>query len=163
MVKILSVGELLEQSYAASLREQQRGPVGSVRHTAAMNAVECQRIIEQRKPDTDCWRFGILQTLDDYTSAQRRGVDARAVFGEAPGPTGSRRVDVAFAALADYVAERDGWEAPGWARRPGMVLDGQDAWFPDVPAMFRGQAVMESPRAFRERGIFITGRSLWRA
>ncbi|MDR2372868.1 MAG: hypothetical protein LBD77_01940 [Bifidobacteriaceae bacterium] len=58
------------------------------------------------------------------------------------------------------MAERDGWPPPAWALNP---LRRADAWFPAVPAIFRAEAERDSPRAFRERGIFITRRSLDRA
>lgn len=109
-----------------------------------------------------CWRFGILQTLDDYTSTLRRSGTTLAaeVFAAEPAPTGSVQLDAAFAALADYLAERDGWQAPDWAADAARRTDG---WYPAVPAIFRAEAERESPRAFRERGILITGRSLDRA
>lgn len=85
---------------------------------------------------------------------------AAEVFATEPVSTGSRRLDAGFAALADHLAERDGWEVPVWALDPARRTDG---WFPAVPAIFRSEAEQESPRAFRNRGIFITGRSLGRA
>ena len=109
-----------------------------------------------------CWRFGVLQALDDYTSAvRRRGLDLGAmVFAREPEPTGSHEIDAAFAALADHLSGRDGWTAPEWVRDPARVTP---PWFPDVPAIFRDEAQQQSPRAFHERGIFITAASLNRA
>lgn len=49
---------------------------------------------------SDSWRFGVLQTLDDYTSTLRRGGAqlASQVFTEPPAPTGAKEIDAAFAA-----------------------------------------------------------------
>jgi hypothetical protein len=92
----------------------------------------------------------------------RRGGTALAaeVFAAESAPTGSTRVDAAFAALADFLAERDGWPAPDWAMNSARRTDG---WYPAVPAIFRAEAERDSPRAYRQRGILITGRSLDRA
>ncbi len=85
---------------------------------------------------------------------------AAQVFSDAPPPTGSAEVDAAFAALADYLAERDGWQVPAWALDPARRTEG---WYPAVPDSWRIEAENDSPRAFARRGIFITGRSLNRA
>lgn len=161
--KVLAVGELLERAQAApdpDWRALSRDAV--LRHTAQSNAHECVRILAAGGSLVECWRFGILQSLDDYTSAIRRGSLALGtkVFEDEPERTGSQEIDAAFAALADHLAERDGWAAPAWTQDPSRVTS---AWYPSVPLIFRGEAERESPRAFRERGIFITARSLARA
>lgn len=96
------------------------------------------------------------------TSTLRRGgiTLAAQVFAEEPPSTGAAQIDAAFAALADHLAERDGWRAPSWAVDAARRTS---SWYPAVPDVFRAEADRESPRAFRERGIFITGRSLARA
>jgi hypothetical protein len=111
----------------------------------------------------DCWRFVILQTLDDYTSTTRRGgVSLGAqVFTPDPPPTGSPELDAALAALAQHLAGRDGWPPPAWTTDPARYLS--EPWYPGVPAMWRDEADRDSPPAFRDRGIFITSRSLARA
>ena len=78
------------------------------------------------------------------------------VFGAAILP----RVDAALAALADHLAERDGWAPPPWVDDPDRTTT---AWYPCVPPIFRTDADEQSPRAFRRRGILITDRSLARA
>lgn len=160
---VLSVGELL--AYAAERRERDtvaRPDSDVLRHTAASNAEDCARLIASGEPPTECWRFGILQTFDDYRSEVRRGTPelAAAVFADAPPATGSAEIDAAFAALADHLAESDGWTPPAWVHDPSRVTT---EWFPSVPWFDREEALQESPRAFRERGIFITPRSLARA
>lgn len=158
--EVLSVAALLDASRATS--ETAPSPSAGVRHTAAQNAVACLALLARGESLDECWRFGILQTLDDYTSALRRGGSdlAAGVFTDEPPHTGAVEVDAAFAALAEYLAERDGWQAPGWV----LALSRRTAaWYPAVPAIFHADADQESPEAFRRRGILITSRSLARA
>lgn len=158
--EVLSIGALLERAQAAPDYTPAAG-VG-VRHTAAGNAARSAELLLAGDTPETCWRFGILQTLDDYASTLRRGGPqlAAEVFRDEPEPTGSTQLDAAFAALADHLAERDDWTSPAWASDRWRRTE---SWFPAVPAIFRAEAERESPRAFRERGIFITARSLNRA
>lgn len=158
--KVLSIGALLERARTAPVYD----PAASVgvHHTAASNARHCADLLAGGDSPDTCWRFGILQTLDDYTSTLRRGgvMLAAQVFSEEPVRTGAVQLDAAFAALADYLAERDGWQAPAWANDPPRRTSD---WYPAVPDIFRAEADRESPRAFVEGGIFITRRSRHRA
>jgi len=165
--EVLSVSELLALSVETLPGVQ--SPAGavakdafSVRHTAAGNARHCSGLIEGGESLDVGWRFGILQTLDDYVSTVRRGGVklGAAVFAEEPPRTGSVELDAAFAALADHLAERDRWEAPSWAQNAERAVE---SWYPAVSSIFREEAKAESPRAFRQRGVFITERSLARA
>lgn len=158
--EVLLIGALLERARAAPAYEPPAS-VG-VRHTAAGNAAHCSALLAAGDSVESCWRFGILQTLDDYMSTLRRGGArvAAIMFADEPALTGSPELDAAFAALADHLAERDGWQVPDWALDPARRVS---EWFPGVPAIFRAEAEQDSPRAFRERGIFITSRSLNRA
>lgn len=157
--EVLSIESLL----ARSLREPEpvQSKVGLL-HTASGNAAHCARLLAAGESLDSCWRFGVLQTLDDYTSALRRGgVELGAqVFREDVELTGAVELDAAFAALADHLANRDGWLTPAWALDQARVAKG---WFPAVPSIHREKALRESPRAFKQRGIFITSRSLDRA
>ena len=157
--EVLPIGTLLARAQAAPASEPATD-VG-VRHTAASNARRSTDLLAAGDSLDACWRFGILQTLDDDTSTLRRGgvVLAAQVFSEEPPRTGAVQIDAAFAGLADYLAERDGWQAPAWADDPIRRTNG---WYPAVPDIFRAEAERESPRAFRERGILIAGRSLAR-
>lgn len=158
--EVQSVAALLDAALTAP--ETVPGAGVGVRQTAADNARACRKLLAEGQGLDVCWRFGILQTLDDYTSVLRRGglTMAVGVFTDEPEPTGAAQVDAAFAALADHLAERDDWQPPAWA------LDSTrrtDTWYPAVPDIFRADADRESPRAFRQRGILITARSLARA
>lgn len=90
--RVLSVRELIEKAQSApgvDWRALSSG--GPVRHTARSNARECARMFSEGDSLAACWRFGILQSLDDYASTvRRRGLDLGAmVFAREPEPTGS--------------------------------------------------------------------------
>ena len=108
------------------------------------------------------WRFGVLQLLDDYESVLAHdGVDAAAhLMAEAPGPTGHSGLDAAFAGLACWLADRDGWDAPDWARAEERVA--RPWWFVSTSAYGRAWAMVQSPAQFRIRGVFITDTALQR-
>ena len=139
-----------------------RGSSVGVLHSARGSARRSAELLDEGETLDGAWRFGVLQTLDYYRSTVARGgVQLGAgVFAEAPEPTGSAELDAAFAALAEYLADRDGWAVPAWAATRGRL---QNDWFPDVPAIFREEARAASPAPFRSRGIYITDRSLARA
>ncbi|GAB33351.1 mycothiol S-conjugate amidase Mca [Gordonia otitidis NBRC 100426] len=84
------------------------------------NGTYAAELLAAGEPLAAAWRFGILQTVDDYTSVLRRSDPTRAasVFDEPPAPTGAVELDAAFAALADHLAERDGWDTPRMGARP---------------------------------------------
>lgn len=159
--RVLPLADMLE--LASSRTPAVVGAGVGVLHTAADNARTCRDLIAGGESLDAAWRFGVLQTLDDYQSVSRRaGVDVAAgVFAEEPEPTGSSQVDAAFAALAAHLALRDGWVAPSWVDAP--TRRAEHPWFPAVPEMWRADACEQSPAAFRCRGVFITERSLNRA
>lgn len=158
--EIRSVTALLDAAHATP--EHTPSSCFGVLHTAADNATNCRRLLTEGEGLDACWRFGILQTLDDYTSTLRRGGPrlAAQVFDDEPPATGAVQLDAAFAALAEHLAERDGWTTPEWAHNPERCTE---TWYPAVPKVLRAEADRESPQAFRRRGILITSRSLDRA
>lgn len=122
------------------MRPTRRGPV---RHTAASNAAGVRDQVAGEAGEDGLalgWRFGVLQILDDYTSCLRRGGTgfASQVRAQEPPSTGVVEVDVAFAALADFLAGRDGWQAPAWVEDPGRVCPRW--WYPQVMDVFRSEA-----------------------
>lgn len=162
---LLPIGTLLSRARATDAGPPAGGEAHTsreVRHTARGNARRCSELIRKGEPLDSVWRFGILQTLDDYRSTVARGGVSlgAAVFDAEPAPTGSAEIDAAFAALAEYLAEQDGWRPPSWLTG-GERVSGD--WYPAVPDIFREEAEAFSPRAFRSRGIYITPRSLARA
>lgn len=80
------------------------------------------------------------------------------MWSEAPRSTGDSRVDAAFAAMAEYLARRDGWQVPSWARLPER--EAWPWWFVTDLRGLHPRALVESPSSFRRRGVFITSGAL---
>jgi hypothetical protein len=159
--QVLRVEQMLDHAQATA-----QPPVGvgvGVLHTAAGNARSCRDLLATGGSLDDCWRFGVLQTLDDYASTRRRGgvTLAAGVFSDESPLTAAAQVDAAFAAFACYLADRDGWHAPAWASHPSRFFAGR--WYPAVPGIYRNEADTDAPPVFRIRSILIAGRSLARA
>jgi hypothetical protein len=108
------------------------------------------------------WRYVIVQLLDDYShDLARHGASvASQRFVREPPPTSSTEVDAALAALAEYLARRDDWPLPSWARKPGRYS--ARWWFVTPLRGMHPTALQESPPSFRTRGIFITAGALSR-
>jgi hypothetical protein len=159
--EVLSVTEMIrlaEEAPAAPVRS------AGVLHAAAGIAMDAAELVAAGEPLTAGWRFGVLQTLDDYTSTCRRGGVAlgAGVFTDPPAPTGSVELDAAFAALAEYLAERDGWTPPAWSFEAWRSV-APAVWWAATPSIYCDIALEESPRPFRDRGIWITLSGLARA
>ena len=60
--------------------------------------------------------------------------------------------------MAEYLARRDGWEVPSWARLPGR--EAWPWWFVTDLRGLHPRALAESPSSFRRRGVFITSGAL---
>jgi hypothetical protein len=108
------------------------------------------------------WRYVIVQLLDDYSHDLARdgaSVASRRFISEPP-PTRSVEIDAALAALAEYLARRDNWPLPTWARKPGRYT--ARWWFVTPLRGMHPTALQESPPSFRTRGIFITAGALSR-
>jgi hypothetical protein len=108
------------------------------------------------------WRYVIIQLLDDYShDLARAGASvASQRFRREPPATRSAEVDAALAALAEYLARRDNWALPSWARKPGRYS--AKWWFVTPLRGMHPTALQESPPSFRTRGVFITGGALSR-
>jgi hypothetical protein len=83
------------------------------------------------------------------------------MWAESPRATGDTRVDAAFAAMAEYLARRDEWTVPSWARLPER--EAWPWWFVSDLRGMHPRALVESPSSFRRRGVFITSGALERA
>src|SRR5258708_2083802 len=108
------------------------------------------------------WRYVVVQLLDDYDHDLARAgtVVASRRFSHEPPATRSTEVDAALAALAEYLARRDNWPLPSWARKPGRY---SSRWWFVTP--LRGMyptALQESPPSFRPRGVFVAAGALSR-
>lgn len=60
--------------------------------------------------------------------------------------------DAYLGALAEHVAADRGLAAPPWAEEPGRFL--ARIWWPRYPGLW-ARAIVESPAAFRRRGILL--------
>jgi hypothetical protein len=108
------------------------------------------------------WRYVIVQLRDDYSHdvARAGAAGASRRFSQEPPATRSAEVDAALAALAEYLARRDGWPLPSWARKPGRYSNRW--WFVTPLRGMHPTALQESPPSFRTRGVFITAGALSR-
>lgn len=155
----LSVGQLISASNDASGTQPLRK--WPTEFDAARAARACSARIRAFGSRAECWRFGILQTIDYYQSAVARGgVSAGSrVFRVEPAPTGDEMVDACFAALAEYLADRDGWSAPQWT----LTRYPTGEWVVPEWEEFRTEAVEQSPPPFKSRNIYVTPLDLTRA
>lgn len=130
---------------------------------AQASRVGKQLLAQSATTSTDLWRHVILTLLDDYTRVQaHQGVPAAAdLFEQEPDRTGDARVDAALAALAEWLAVRDGWTTPAWTRGPGRRID--PPWLVCEVAGLRSLAEAETPAVFRAHGLLITAGALERA
>ncbi len=158
----MSVGELLDYSLALPPEPQGQGS-NDLRNTVKTAARACVRLLEEGLSLDQLWRYCVLQLLDDYVSTVKRaGIPvAQRMFADEPDPTGSLEIDASFAALCEWLANRDDWVPPDWVRLANRYL--VDPWFPDDNKIFHAQALLESPAPFEERNIFVTLSGLSRA
>jgi len=119
-------------------------------------------MLTDHEPLMRVWRFAVVQLLDDYLSALRHTsvAAAQTMWTDEPVPTGDVRVDAAFAALAEHLARRDGWQVPMWAHDTSR--EAVPWWFVTELRSLHARALVESPSSFRRRGVFITNDALER-
>ena len=133
-------------------------PSQPVSFDAARAARSCRAILAEGGDLVDAWRFGILQTIDYYTSyLTRYGVTtACRVFDQEP-ITIVPCVDAAFAAIAEHLAARDGWIPPSWVNDPARFAP--LPWFVAPAAQesgyFHDEALRLTPPEFRRRNVYI--------
>jgi hypothetical protein len=148
-------------------RDLRVGTIGDVKMQAFETADQAAGTAASMLADGELlsrlWRYVFAQMLDDYTSVLRHaGLPAAArMWADAPRATGDTRVDAAFAAMAEYLARRDGWTVPAWARLPER--EAWPWWFVTDLRGLHPKALVESPSSFRRRGVFITSGALERA
>lgn len=103
-------------------------------------------------------REGAADFLDDLRWSRDEADVERRIAAEPP--LIGARADAYLAALAEDVASRHRLVVPPWAGGPGRFLD--HFWWPSRTPGLQARAVVESPAAFRRRGIFIGGTTLHR-
>jgi len=93
----------------------------SVGLDAAGAALLADELLADGESLQSVWRYVIVQLVDDYShDLARVGVSvASRRFDREPPVTRAAEVDAALAALAEYLARRDNWTVPSWARKPG--------------------------------------------
>jgi hypothetical protein len=99
------------------------------------------------------WRL-IAEFLEEY---RWESIDTRLVLlTQEPASTGDERWDVFLAALAEYLAARDGRAAPAWVESRSL----RRFWFPFNTRAARVDAVVHAPAAFRRRGVYVAAQEL---
>lgn len=96
--------------------------------------------------------FVVRQFLDDFRRPQAE-VSRRALIERQPPFTRDGRRDALVGALAEHLANDAGWAVPAWAQDERRFLSA--FWFVHEPA-FDALALVQSPAAFRRRGIFLS-------
>jgi len=96
-------------------------------------------------------REAVADFLDDLRFA-RDDDDAADRIHEEPA-TRDSHTDAYLAAVAEHVATSRGLRVPPWTRHPARFLD--HFWWPSATPALHARALVESPAAFRRRGIFI--------
>jgi len=105
----------------------------------------------------DFW-VAVREFLDEFALLQTDAQRARAI-SDPPPLTGDAGQDAYVAALAEHLAATSRIPRPAWTV-DGRFLD--RFWFVSSVRGFRALALVESPAAFRRRGIFISAGSLRR-
>ncbi len=105
----------------------------------------------RRIGDGTTLRAAVADFLDDLRFA-RDGDDAADRIHEEPATLDSHS-DAYLAAVAEHVAASRGLRVPPWTRRTARFLD--HFWWPSTTPALHARALVESPAAFRRRGIFI--------
>jgi hypothetical protein len=103
--------------------------------------------------------LAVRELLDELKLLQTDTQRERALAEEPPG-TGDPRYDAYLAAIAEHFSLRFGLPRPAWTTDQSRFLD-RFYFKSDVPG-FRAVAIVQSPAAFRRRGIFIAAGALER-
>jgi hypothetical protein len=118
-----------------------------------MSLVQLGRLLGRADEDRHRWRL-IAEMFEEY---RHEPVAARAeLLAAEPAATGDERWDVFLAALAEYLAFRDGRGAADWTFDRRLAV----FWFPFDSAAARVDAVVHAPASFRSRGIFVAPQEL---
>lgn len=115
--------------------------------------------VARRVLDGEDFSHAVRELLDEVAlmvSDHQR----RSAIAERPLLTGDARRDAYLAALAEHLAACHGLDRPAWAFEPERFLG--RFWFVSEVKGFRALALVQSPAAFRRRGIFIAEASLRR-
>jgi len=70
-------------------------------------------------------------------------------------------LDAYLAAMADHLSNENRWIPPAWTIQSNRALS--KPWFANPHPFLRSTLIVESPAAFRERGLFVSENALQRA
>jgi hypothetical protein len=117
-----------------------------------MSLTDLAKIARKYVADGDAMLRLCLQFIDDFGEADP---EVRvSLLESAPRSTGDVRWDAFLAALAEHLAYHNDLRVPAWTDGKARFLGRW--WFPsDLPSV-KSAALVESPAAFRRRGIFVT-------
>lgn len=116
-------------------------------------------LVSERVRSGEDLLFAVREFLDEFTLLPREDLKARAI-SERPAPTADPRADAYLGALAEHLATTHGMGRPAWALERERFLD--SFWFVSAVPGFRALALVQSPAAFRRRGVFIAEGALQR-
>jgi len=129
----------------AARGQDQVGPVaGGPRPTPAQTA--------QRVRDGMPWRPAVRELVDGLLIGAP--LDEQEPIGVDP------RFDAYLAAVVEHISAARGVAAPAWVLAPTRFLS--EFWWPDGNTAFAATCLVQSPAAFRRRGIFIGATTLAR-
>lgn len=119
-------------------------------------ATEIRRCLGTSPPDRHAALRWVAQFMDEFERAApgRRP----AMVSVEPGPTGDRRWDAMLAAAAEHLCYHHGLPVPSWSVDPTRFLERW--WFVSPYRSVHASALVSTPAAFANRGVFIHAGSL---
>lgn len=119
-----------------------------------------RRFVELGDSHAELFRCGVLQVMKWYDNdVYEYGLQAGpAMFARTPATTGDSGLDAAFAALAEWLAARDGWSIPAWA----TDVAAPEPWYVSDHPGSQAHARETCPPIWREHNVWIGDRALLR-
>lgn len=105
---------------------------------------------ENRSDDGRPW-YPIYNFLTDVREAGSE--TKQAMIRDEPPGTGDERFDAYLGAVAEHLAFHNNLSKPDWCEGDGRFLN--ESWAVPDGERHKSMALIESPAAFRRRGIFI--------
>lgn len=105
-------------------------------------------------------RHEALRWVAQFMDSFERAAPARraAMVAMEPGPTGDKRWDAMLAAAAEHLCFHHGLSVPSWSVDPSRFLERW--WFVSPYRSVHASALVSTPAAFANRGVFIHAGSL---
>ncbi len=116
-------------------------------------AVEIGRCLAASPPDRHesfRWVTGFIADFDRAPAPE--------MVAEEPGSTADPRWDALLAATAEHVCYHHGLPVPAWSAAPGRFLERW--WFVSPYRSVHASAMVATPAAFANRGVFLHADSL---